>query len=134
MAFIGKFTDKLEISVNLPILSGMGSVYLLYCTGSEFVDSDGEWSARYKIGCTSGDVFFRRDRLQTGNPNRLNVVRFFETEHPFRLEKMLHNHFRSSGVLNEWFVLKDAEALDFINVCRHCEDIIQLVDGDMEVD
>ena len=51
---------------------------------------------RYKIGSTRAkDVNNRLRQLQTGSASELYLKESYETEHPFKLEKMLHNRFKS---------------------------------------
>ena len=73
----------------------MGYVYLI---GE--MDNKG----RYKIGSTKAkDVNKRLKQLQTGNSSELFIKESYETEHPFKLEKMLHNHGKSAIPIGEWF-------------------------------
>ena len=72
----------------------------------------------FKIGCTKRDVGKRTKTLQTGNSEELYLARSFETDKPFKLEKMLHNHFSNQMYLNEWYSLSDDDVKNFIDVCR----------------
>ena len=95
----------------------MGYVYLI---GE--VDNDG----RYKIGSTRGKTVEKRlKQLQTGNSSKLCLKEAFETEHPFKLEKMLHNHFSSSSITGEWFELSESNVEEFRHLCEEKEMIIQ---------
>ena len=89
-----------------------GYVYLL--TDSEF----------YKIGVTRGSIDKRIGKLQTGNPNDISIVKYHATEHPFKLEKMLHNKYKLQNVNNEWFSLSLEDINNFESVCNNFEDII----------
>ena len=94
----------------------MGYVYLI---GE--MDNKG----RYKIGSTKAkDVNKRLKQLQTGNSSELFIKESYETEHPFKLEKMLHNHFKSSNLIGEWFELSESDTEDFKRVCEEKENII----------
>ena len=91
----------------------MGYVYLL-CDGEKF-----------KIGMTKHkDIYKRIKELQTGNPNELNVIDYFETTKPYKLEKMMHNHFRNVNELNEWFRLEKDTVNNFKNTCQYYQTII----------
>ena len=81
----------------------MGSVYLLGDTKQEGI---------YKIGVTRGDINKRIKKLQTGNSSEIYLVSYYETEHPFLMEKMLHNKYINDNVLNEWFALKDEDVIN----------------------
>ena len=94
----------------------MGYVYLI---GE--IDNKG----RYKIGSTKAkDVKKRLKQLQTGNSSELFIKESYETEHPFKLEKMLHNHFKSSNLIGEWFELSESDTEAFKGVCEEKEKII----------
>ena len=94
----------------------MGYVYLI---GE--MDNKG----RYKIGSTKAkDVNKRLKQLQTGNSSELFIKESYETEHPFKLEKMLHNHFKSSNLIGEWFELSESDTEAFKRVCEEKEKII----------
>ena len=94
----------------------MGHVYLI---GE--IDKKG----RYKIGSTRAkDVNKRLKQLQTGNSDELYIVDSFETQHPFKLEKMLHNRFKNSNIINEWFELSDDDAKAFKSICEDCSKVI----------
>lgn len=60
---------------------------------------------RFKIGVTRDLKSNRIKKLQTGNSTELFVMDIYETEWPFRLETLLHRHFKNRRVLNEWFAL-----------------------------
>lgn len=94
----------------------MGYVYLI---GE--MDNKG----RYKIGSTKAkDVNKRLKQLQTGNSSELFIKESYETEHPFKLEKMLHNHFKSSNLIGEWFELSESDTEAFKRACEEKEKII----------
>lgn len=94
----------------------MGYIYLI---GE--MDNKG----RYKIGSTKAkDVNKRLKQLQTGNSSELFIKESYETEHPFKLEKMLHNHFKSSNLIGEWFELSESDTEAFKRVCEEKEKII----------
>ena len=88
----------------------MGCVYLIGEIGNE---------GRYKIGSTRAkDVNKRLKQLQTGNSSELYIKESFETEYPFKIEKMLHNHFKSSNLMGEWFELSESDVETFKVVCE----------------
>jgi hypothetical protein len=94
----------------------MGYVYLIGEIGKE---------GRYKIGSTKAkDVNKRLKQLQTGNSSELFIKESYETEHPFKLEKMLHNHFKSLNLMGEWFELSKSDTEAFKGVCEEKEKII----------
>jgi hypothetical protein len=93
----------------------MGSVYLL---------GDSEKEGIFKIGVTRGDIQKRIKKLQTGNGGEIYLVSYYETEHPFLMEKMLHNKYINDNVLNEWFALKDEDVINFKKSCEEMQTII----------
>ena len=67
----------------------MSFVYLIGENGNE---------GSYKIGSTrSKDIRKRLKQLQTGNSNSLFIKSFFETDYPFKVEKMLHARYKNSS-------------------------------------
>ena len=94
----------------------MGYVYLIGNT-----DTPG----KYKIGSTRGkSVEKRLKQLQTGNSSELFIKDSYETERPFKLEKMLHNRFKSSHLIGEWFALSEDDTEKFKSICEHLQYII----------
>lgn len=71
----------------------------------------------YKIGVTKGSVDKRMLKLQTGNSTELHIACLFETEYPFRMEKMLHLKYSQYRVHGEWFKLPDYDIIHFSEVC-----------------
>ena len=67
----------------------------------------------YKIGYTRGSVNNRVKQLQTGASGEISIVNYFESEHAKKIEKNLHNRFKSSHVNGEWFKLPDDFVLHF---------------------
>lgn len=94
----------------------MGYVYLIGMV---------ETLGKYKIGSTrSKNINKRLKQLQTGNSSELFVKDYYETDYPFKLEKMLHNHFKSSSLIGEWFELNKDDTDNFKHVCEEKTNII----------
>ena len=88
----------------------MGYVYLIGEVGND---------TNYKIGSTRAkDVNNRLKQLQTGSSSELYIKESFETEYPFKLEKMLHNHFKEKNLIGEWFELSKADTEAFKEICE----------------
>ena len=95
----------------------MGYVYLI---------GEKDNIGKYKIGSTkANDINKRLKQLQTGNSSELFIKEYYETEHPFKLEKMLHNHFKSSNIIGEWFELSESDTKAFRDVCEKKEKTIE---------
>lgn len=95
----------------------MGYVYLI---GQKEIDGE------FKIGSTNAsDVNKRLKELQTGNSSELYIKDYFKTDYPFKVEKMLHNHFKSNNLIGEWFDLKESDTKDFKTICEKKEKIIK---------
>lgn len=83
---------------------------------------------KYKIGCTKQtNIEKRLKALQTGNPNKLTLINYFETETPYKLEKMLHTHFKGRQTLNEWFDLETTDIDNFTSLCKQYQGFIELL-------
>jgi hypothetical protein len=95
----------------------MGYVYLI---------GERDNSGRFKIGSTrSKDINKRLKQLQTGSSSELYIKDFYETSYPFKLEKLLHNHFESTHLIGEWFELSEADTKAFKGVCEEKIKIIE---------
>jgi len=95
----------------------MGFVYLIGETNN---------NGRYKIGSTRAKKVDKRlKQLQTGNSSELYIKEAFETEQPFKLEKMLHNHFKYKNLNGEWFGLSEADTEAFRGICEEKMKIIE---------
>lgn len=95
----------------------MGYVYLICDPATD----------RFKIGVTRDLKSNRLKKLQTGNSSGLFMVHYYKTEWPFRLETMLHKHFRDKHILNEWFALDVHDVTHFPDLCRSMNDNIQVL-------
>lgn len=99
------------------ILNMEGNVYLIKSDADE-----------YKIGCTKhSDVLKRLKSLQTGNPTQLTLVESFKSNKPYKLEMMLHNHFKQHHVINEWYSLTEDDVANFTALCEKFQNIINVL-------
>ena len=63
----------------------------------------------YKIGIFTEDPKTRLSQLQTGNPERLKIIRYWmiEEDHEItNVESLLHKQFRKKKIRGEWFTLE----------------------------
>ena len=79
---------------------------------------------RFKIGVTKRKVEERLKEIQTGNPGEVFVMQTFESNYPYKLEKMMHRHFNSKKTLNEWFSLDVDDVASFTDICSKYESLI----------
>ena len=93
----------------------MGTVYLIEDKNNNC----------YKIGVTKGDPNKRLKKLQTGNPSELELKYTYECEYPYRLETMLHTHYKLFNELNEWFSLEKPN--EFLNKCVELDGVINVL-------
>lgn len=92
-----------------------GYVYLIGDWGQDGV---------YKIGVTRGTIENRIKRLQTGNANEIYICSYYQTNHPFFIEKTLHQRYGSKKLSGEWFQLSYEEFINFKKTCSEIEDMI----------
>lgn len=97
----------------------MGYVYLLL-----EVDKNGEEA--YKIGISKNDPELRVKQLSTGNPNKISVLNFYESENYKMVERWMHRKYYGVKTLakNEWRNLTSEELLSFIDDCKKTDETI----------
>lgn len=98
----------------------MGYVYLLL-----EIETDG--TEKHKIGITKNPPIKRVKQLQTGNPNKIQLLRTYETANYLKVERWMHRkHFSSkTEAKNEWRKLTDEEVFAFISDCEIADDNIK---------
>lgn len=95
----------------------MAYIYLINELGSD----------NYKIGLTKGTIDKRKSQLQTGNSQELLVVRKYKTNHPSKLEKLLHVFYANKRTIGEWFELSDDDVMQFTEKCDKASETIDLL-------
>jgi hypothetical protein len=89
----------------------------------------------YKIGISTNPNK-RLKQLQTGSPQDILIVSVFESKHPFKTEKILHNTLHSKKapedfeynfeyLKGEWFSLSAEDVIGFSDSCKKIEDTIE---------
>lgn len=81
----------------------------------------------YKIGFTSKSPHRRLLELQTGNPNTLFLLEYYETENASKVEAYLHRHFSYKRKSGEWFRLDDNDIEAFHKICMVSDNAIKLL-------
>jgi hypothetical protein len=77
-------------------------------------------SGYYKIGVSNCPAK-RVKQLQTGNAEKITLIKSFETEIPFLVEKSIKNFLSSHLKNGEWFSLSIEQELSFIEECERIE-------------
>ena len=83
--------------------------------------------AHYKIGITTRTIEKRLRELQTGNSEKIEVVKFYKTEHYFALESWLHRKFGVKRLEGEWFELTSEDIKNFSSNCQRGHDIFEML-------
>jgi hypothetical protein len=102
-------------------------IYLIHC---EVIDL-------YKIGI-SVNPDKRLKQLQTGSPYEMNIISIFESKHPFKTEKIIHNSLKSKKapenfefdfkhLKGEWFNLNVSDVLSFQSICKGIEERFEIL-------
>ena len=81
----------------------------------------------YKIGVTKNNPEKRVKQLQTGNSDELDLLYTFETNYPYRLEKMLHTNYSLYRENNEWFVLDSEQVSLFLDTCDKLQNTLNVL-------
>jgi hypothetical protein len=97
-------------------------IYLLNESGSQ----------KYKIGITTTNGLDKRLKaIQTGCPEKIEVIKTFESPFVSIIEKNLHRLHKTKNTNGEWFILSDDDVASFTLKCQLFNDAIQnLVESD----
>ena len=99
----------------------MGYVYLLLSISDDGVES-------HKIGVTKRDPKIRIKELGTGNPNKISLLRSYETKNYLKVEHWLHRKYQTkTEAKNEWRTLTDEQVFSFHDDCKTADDNIQFL-------
>lgn len=100
----------------------MGYVYLIL-----EVDKNGD--EFYKIGISKNEPQKRLKQLQTGNPNKIDILKHYKSKNYKKVEQWLHSKYslNKTESNNEWFKLDDQEVLKFIDTCKNIDSTINLL-------
>jgi hypothetical protein len=91
------------------------------------VDKNGDEA--HKIGVSKNSPEKRLKQLQTGNSNKLSVLKCYESKNYKRIENMLHARYsyKQTLAMNEFFRLSDDEVIGFLDTCKKLDETIQLL-------
>lgn len=100
----------------------MGYVYLLLQT-----DIDGNES--HKIGITKNEPNLRLKQLQTGNPNKISLLKQYYSKNYIKVEQWMHRKHSGSKseAKNEWRILTDENVFSFIDDCKEADENIKFL-------
>jgi len=100
----------------------MGFVYLIL-----EINQYGDES--HKIGISKNNPLKRVKNLQTGNSNKIELLKYYESINYKVIEKWLHSRYHNKKTMsqNEWFKLSDNEVISFIDTCNNFDNTIKLL-------
>ncbi len=100
----------------------MGYVYLL-------LEVDKYGDETYKIGITKNDPSKRKSGLQTGNPDKIHVLKYYESDNYKKVERWLHRKYNGAKTEaeNEWRNLTTEEVETFLDDCKSADETIQFM-------
>jgi hypothetical protein len=81
----------------------------------------------YKIGITSKTIGRRMRQLQTGNSEKIQLVKSYKSENYREIESWLHRKFGNKRLQGEWFELDDVNVIDFEKICKSIDGTITLL-------
>lgn len=82
----------------------------------------------HKIG-VSVNPGKRQKILQTGNPNKITLLKQYESKNYLKVEQWLHRKHSGSKseAKNEWRMLSDEQVFSFISDCKIADDNIKFL-------
>lgn len=96
----------------------MGYVYL-------FLEVDIQGNEAFKIGITKNDPEKRIKQLQTGNSNKLSVLKSYQSPNYLKVEQWLHRKYSiKTEAGNEFRHLTDEEVMSFLDDCKKADETI----------
>lgn len=102
-------------------------------TGFVYLLGDWEKECSYKIGVTTGKIENRIKKLQTGNSGEIYIIDYFESQHPFFVEKWLHKHFIKNKISGEWYKLSVDEISCFKECCEKYEKLYEYTNKEKNI-
>jgi len=80
----------------------------------------------YKIGITR-DLESRLKNLQTGCPNKIEVISTFKSKYARNLEGFFHRIWKHHKINGEWFYLIENERPDFMSLCEKLHNNLKIL-------
>jgi hypothetical protein len=80
----------------------------------------------YKIGISKHDPEKRVKSLQTGNPNRIILIKKYQSPNYHKIERWLHRKFfiKKTRANGEWFALTHEQANSFLQECKSIDSTV----------
>lgn len=104
----------------------MRKIYLISALDKELIiDTE---NIVYKIGITKQKGTKRIKQLQTGTDKKLEIVKEFNSNFPFKVESNLHRYFKDKKINREWFKLSSTDVSNFISLCNKYEEGFKILD------
>ena len=72
---------------------------------------------KYKIGIAKNPTQ-RIKQLQTGNSDKLVIIKTYQSENASKIESTLHNHYGYLRNEGEWFDLSVSDEIEFLERCK----------------
>jgi hypothetical protein len=104
----------------------MRKIYLISALPKSDVINDDE--IVYKIGITKQAKDKRLKQLQTGTDKKLEIVKEFSSNYPFKVEGNLHRYFQHKKINREWFKLDSNDLQIFLTLCEQYEKNFKLLE------
>jgi hypothetical protein len=101
----------------------MGYVYLL-------IQLDYNNKETFKIGFTKNNPEKRVKQLNTGNPNKIELLNYFESRYYINIENWLHKKYIEYNYFSEWFELPNNIVKNFILDCKEAEKNIEFLSNE----
>jgi hypothetical protein len=103
-------------------MKNKGYIYLL-------VQIDQEGNELHKIGISKNHPEARVKQLQTGNPNQIRLLSFYESVNYKKVEQFIHSRYSLNKTLanNEWFILANEQVMSFIEDCKEADETIRFL-------
>jgi len=100
----------------------MGYVYLILQVSSDGVET-------FKIGITKNEPEIRVKQLQTGNSDKISLLKTYKSKNYKKVERSMHMKYSAykTEAKNEWFQLEDKHVFSFIDDCKKADEVIQFL-------
>jgi hypothetical protein len=83
----------------------------------------------YKVGITKNNPELRVKQLQTGNPNKITLLKSYQSPNYLKVEGWMHRKYfdTKTEAKNEWRNLTNEQVLSFLADCKDADEIITMM-------